>query len=308
MIYLKHSKEKVIQMRQMIFLWLSICLVNVAFASKQDDVESLCSKLAQKLSSVSYEECRTFDYDIYKIRSVRNHPLLMKEIKSTVKETVPKILFIGGIHGDEYSSVSATFKWLKILKEHHSGKYHWLFLPLVNPDGLLRKVSQRMNDRDIDLNRNFPPEGQASSSLKYWRTKAGKDPRKYPGKTPASEPETKAIMEIIKSFKPDVIVSVHAPYDLLDFDGEAFAPEKFGPLELKLLGTYPGSLGNYAWLRLNIPVITIELPNANVMPVDAEISDIWKDFVRWLKYDQPKIQQVQRVAVNQEDTRNSGIR
>lgn len=293
---------------RLIFFWLSIWLVTAAHADKADEVDSLCFRIAQKLSSIRYDECQAFDYDVYKIRSVRNTPLLMKELKGSVSEEVPKILFIGGIHGDEYSSVSATFKWLKILKEHHSGNYHWLFLPLVNPDGLLRKKSQRMNDRDIDLNRNFPPDGQFSASLKYWRAKTGKDPRKYPGKTPGSEPETKAIMEIIKTFKPDVIVSVHAPYDLLDFDGEAFAPDKFGPLELKLLGTYPGSLGNYAWLKLNIPVITIELPSAEVMPADVEISNIWKDFVRWLKYDQPKIQQFQRVAVNQEDPRNSGIR
>lgn len=287
-----------IQKWRLILCFFTLIHLPWSSASASDDVATLCKKISDKLSSVSYDECLSYDFEVYKIRSRRNTPLLMKEYKSTSNKTVPKILFLGGIHGDEYSSVSATFKWQKTLDEHHSGTYHWLFLPLVNPDGLLRSKSQRMNDHNVDLNRNFPPFGNATASMKYWKAKENKDPRRYPGPEPASEPETKAIMEIIKAFKPDVIVSVHAPYDLLDFDGEAFAPEKLGSLELKLLGTYPGSLGNYAWLTLNIPVITIELPSAETMPAESEVNDIWIDFVRWLKYEQPKMQQDQRVAVN----------
>lgn len=283
---------------RLIISLLGILSAQWVHADTSEDVSALCKKVADKLSSVSYDDCTSLGFETYKIRTRRNSPLLMKEYRASGNKSVPKVLFLGGIHGDEYSSVSATFKWQKTLNEHHSGAYHWLFLPLVNPDGLLRAKSQRMNDRNVDLNRNFPPYGNANASMKYWKTKENKDPRKYPGSEPVSEPETKAIMEIIKNFKPDVIVSVHAPYDLLDFDGEAFAPEKLGSLELKLLGTYPGSLGNYAWLTLNIPVITIELPSAETMPVEAEVNDIWMDFVRWLKYEQPKMQQDQRVAIN----------
>jgi len=50
-----------------------------------------------------------------------------------------------------------------------------------------------------------------------------------------------------------------------------------------LLGTYPGSLGNYAGINLNIPVITLELPHSWVMPSEAETSKIWEDIVSWLK-------------------------
>lgn len=276
-----------------LIFWASLLLAFSVKAESSDKVAALCEKIAQKLHSVELEECHSFHFETYTMPSVRKTPLLMKEFKGTADKNVPKILFIAGIHGDEFSSVSATFKWLKILEEHHSGKFHWLFMPLVNPDGMLRKSAQRMNEHNVDLNRNFPPDGGEKASLHYWQTKAAKDPRRFPGETPVSEPETKAIMEIIANFKPDVIVSVHAPYDLLDFDGDAFAPEKFGPLNLKLLGTYPGSLGNYAWLKLNIPVITLELPNAGIMPSKADIIDIWEDLVFWLKHDQPKIKSAQ---------------
>ncbi|NOT85607.1 MAG: DUF2817 domain-containing protein [Methylococcaceae bacterium] len=276
-----------------LMFWASFMFSVAANADKTEDVAHLCQKITQKLHSVNLEECQSFDFDTHKISSVLNMPLLMKEFKGVMDHDVPKVLFIAGIHGDEYSSVSATFKWLKILEENHADKFHWLFLPLANPDGLLRKNAQRMNANNVDLNRNFPPEGGESASLDYWKVKTAKDPRRFPGLLPVSEPETKAIMDIIDDFKPEVIVSVHAPYDLLDFDGEAYAPEKFGPLDLKLLGTYPGSLGNYAWVRLNIPVITLELPHAGIMPKNSEIRDIWEDLVFWLKNEHPKIKSAQ---------------
>ena len=37
--------------------------------------------------------------------------------------TLGRVLLIGGIHGDEYSSVTIVFKWLSILDRHHSHAY-----------------------------------------------------------------------------------------------------------------------------------------------------------------------------------------
>jgi hypothetical protein len=55
------------------------------------------------------------------------------------------------------------------------------------------------------------------------------------------------------------------------------------------LGTYPGSLGNYAGIDLGLPVVTVELAAAGIMPSDGEISDMWIDLVRWLSSEMPKI-------------------
>jgi len=86
----------------------------------------------------------------------------------------------------------------------------------------------------------------------------------------------------IESYKPDVIVSVHAPYHLLDYDGPPEAPEQIGELHLHLLGVYPGSLGNYAGINLGIPVVTMELPSAGIMPSDEQIVSMWVDLLQWL--------------------------
>ena len=48
------------------------------------------------------------------------------------------------------------------------------------------------------------------------------------------------------------------------------------------MGTYPGSLGNYAGVYLGVPVVTLELPHAGIMPSRNQISRLWTDLVRWL--------------------------
>jgi hypothetical protein len=93
---------------------------------------------------------------------------------------------------------------------------------------------------------------------------------------------------VIDDFKPDVIIAIHAPHRLVDFDGTLKAPQKLGKLQLRLLGTYPGSLGNYAGVDLDIPVVTVELASAGIMPTDKEVSRMWVDIVKWLRKEVPK--------------------
>lgn len=201
------------------------------------------------------------------------------------KKPQARILVIGGTHADELTSVSTTFKWLEKLSKHHSGLFHWHVIPLMNPDGLLKKSATRTNHNGVDLNRNMPSDDWHANALEYWQTKSGKNPRRYPGETPSSEPETQWLVDEINIFKPDAIISIHAPYGVVDFDSLLLntAPKSLGKLHLNLLGTYPGSLGNYAGINRNIPVITVELPHAWVMPSESEVTQIWQDIVSWLK-------------------------
>ncbi|MDP2285575.1 MAG: M14 family zinc carboxypeptidase, partial [Pseudohongiella sp.] len=199
-----------------------------------------------------------------------------------LSEPVSRILIMGGIHGDEYSSISIMFKWMNLLASNQDSDFHWRFLPLANPDGLLDGEATRQNANGVDLNRNFPSGDWERTALESWRVTTGSNPRRFPGHSPASEPETQWILQQIEEFKPVVIVSVHAPHALLDFDGPVEAPHKIGHLHLHQLGVYPGSLGNYGGLDLGIPVITLELPSAGIMPSKAEIENMWVDLNNWL--------------------------
>ncbi|MDH5425170.1 MAG: M14 family zinc carboxypeptidase [Gammaproteobacteria bacterium] len=247
-------------------------------------IVSSCQDISNKLGSVHLESCLSHKLDDSGYRSRLNKPLLIKEYPP-LGQRIPqaKILLLGGIHGDEYSSVSIVFKWLSTLDKYHSGLFHWKIIPLLNPDGLLRKPSHRTNGNGVDLNRNFSPGSNKQASLDYWVKRTRKDSRRYPGPAPVSEPETQWLEKLINDFNPDVIIAVHAPFGILDFDGPHQAPKHLGSLHLKLLGTYPGSLGNYAGIQLGKPVITIELPHAGIMPSKQHVSGIWTDLVRWLK-------------------------
>lgn len=44
---------------------------------------------------------------------------------------------------------------------------------------------------------------------------------------------------------------------------EKLRPGASDTLYKNLMGTYPGSLGNYAGIYLGVPVITLELPHAD---------------------------------------------
>ena len=61
------------------------------------------------------------------------------------------------------------------------------------------------------------------------------------------------------------------------------------------MGTYPGSLGRYAGIHLGMPVITIELPSAGIMPSREDQRRMWVDLVSWLRENVPK-QEPTRVA------------
>lgn len=251
--------------------------------SRLSDVRDLCAEIGNKLGSVSVSDCQSQGLVASGQRSVLGRPLAVKEYAPIPpKQPLGRILVVGGIHGDEYSSVSVVFKWMEILNRHHSGLFHWRFVPLSNPDGLLREASQRQNENGVDLNRNFPTADWARLAHEYWGARTGRDPRRYPGPTPASEPEVRYLVQEIQTFQPDIIISMHAPYGLVDHDGPPKAPEYLGNLTLRRLGVFPGSLGNYGGVDLNMPVVTVELDHAGIMPSGGEISRMWTDLVRWL--------------------------
>ncbi len=260
-----------------------------------DTVADLCDKIGNTLGSVSVDQCNRQGFVDTKGRSVKQYPLVIKEYAPVDgRQPLGRVLIMGGIHGDEYSSVSLMFRWLEKLNQHHSGLFHWQVVPLMNPDGLLQKPkATRQNSNGVDLNRNFPTPDWYDLALSYWKDRTYKNPRRYPGPMANSEPETRWFIERIKSFQPDAIVAVHAPHHLVDFDGPHNPPIKLGKLQLRRLGTYPGSLGNYGGSALEIPVVTVELSSAGIMPSDREISRMWVDLVRWLRSEVPK----QRAAV-----------
>ncbi|SNS18826.1 Zinc carboxypeptidase [Noviherbaspirillum humi] len=263
------------------------CTVQAAPAAPaQPAVAEWCRKLTPRLPTVSEATCQASRLAPTGSRSVQGVPILARRVAAAGKpgrDGPLRVLLVGGIHGDELTASAVVFQWMQWLQQPPAPQFQWNIVPVLNPDGMLAAKPQRMNANGVELNRNFPTPNWDKEAPRYWSRVTGSDPRRFPGKTPLSEPESRWLNEEIMRFKPHVIVSVHAPFGVLDFDGPAKAPNRFGRLLFNRVGVYPGSLGNYGGVHKNVPVVTIELANAQAMPTQEEARRIWLDMLAWIE-------------------------
>ncbi len=181
------------------------------------------------------------------------------------------VLIIGVFHGDEPQGKFLIEKYL--LKEKKSSV---LFIPCLNPDGMQNNT--RTNSNGVDLNRNFPTKNWGEDT-----SAAGDNPENYyAGSSPASEIETKFLVEIIDEYKPKLVLTLHAPYKIVNFDGPAEdISQKISdiigyPVEPSIGYPTPGSFGTYCGVERNIPTITLELDEE--IPVEQLIKPVFEIF------------------------------
>src|SRR5579871_1528192 len=121
------------------------------------------------------------------------------ELYSSADKSRAPLLMIGGVHGDEPEGVRLATDLLDWLHKNHKKLRPWILIPCLNVDGY--KKNERTNGAGVDLNRNFPSPDWSSEHSK---------PRYFPGSTPGSEPEVKAVVQLIQERKPDLIVHFHS--------------------------------------------------------------------------------------------------
>jgi len=186
------------------------------------------------------------------------YSVLHRSITATEYGAGPEVtLVLGGMEGDE-SAGSYVVQRLEAYLDRHDGleaSATAVLVPQVNPDGLARDT--RVNARGVDINRNFPTAD--------WHSHPAA-PRFTPGPQPASEPETRIVIQLISRLHPCQIITIHAPFHQLNIDGPAMAlariMQRFDHYRITTYIGYPtpGSLGTYAGKERHIPVVTLELP------------------------------------------------
>jgi murein peptide amidase A len=238
-----------------------------------------CDEFYARLPNVSWALCEAAQLQPSSGKSVKGRIIYTRDVEPD--DARLRVLVIGGMHGDELSSASVALHWIR-LAQAAPASTHWRFVPALNPDGLFGQPSRRVNANGVDLNRNFPTPDWDRDAVNYWEQRTRKDPRRWPGKRPLSEPESQFLHEEMQRFKPNLIVSIHAPYGVLDFDGPIEPPRKLGRLSLNQVGIFPGSLGNYGGVHKGMPVVTIELPSALLTPRNVEIERMWRDLHQWM--------------------------
>jgi len=165
----------------------------------------------------------------------------------------PPIVLFGAIHGDEPASQLMLERLADELVERPPGRDTWI-VPCLNVDGLI--AGTRDNANGVDLNRNF--------ASKSWGEQ--RRPGYHPGNAPEDQPETQALVQLIAQSGAERLVSVHATYRMVNWDGtgEALAramAERCGyPAEPDMGYPCPGSFGTKYGVELGLEVVTLESP------------------------------------------------
>jgi len=280
------------QISKYLFLILFISLK--AFANQANppasqvltqDILKFCDKLEKKFTQYNWgkPQCENFKWN-----HVRNSNLGTPLIWTVFGEenspaATNTTIVLCGVHGDEITPVKFCWDLMNELKNHHTFKDKLVVVvPLVAPDSFFKTSPSRTNGRGIDVNRNFPTKDWHNEAIKRWKHAHKSDLRKNPGKKPASEQETIFQMNLILRYKPNKVISVHAPLTLLDYDGPTWTAkngksakhlleqmsEKSSGYKISSYPVFPGSLGNWAGKEKHIPTYTLELPNSNNLQTD----------------------------------------
>lgn len=181
------------------------------------------------------------------------------------------VLVIGVVHGDE---PQGEYLINKYLESHFNSQL--AFIPILNPDG--KQAGTRVNANGVDLNRNFPTKNWVLSEKNEF----------FGGEFPASEVETKFLIDIIEDLKPSLILTLHAPFKVVNYDGNARnIAKKISeiikyPVEENIGYPTPGSFGTWAGVERNISTITLELdeeiPIAELEKPVFEIFEMLENF------------------------------
>jgi protein MpaA len=103
-----------------------------------------------------------------------------------------RVLVVGDVHGNEPAGEAIV---ARLKRAKPDGVVHYL-VRTGNPDG--RVLRTRQNARRVDLNRNFP-----------WRWRPGARGTYYPGPKAGSEPETRALMRLVRRVRPQLAIYYH---------------------------------------------------------------------------------------------------
>jgi protein MpaA len=132
--------------------------------------------------------------------SVRGRDLIVRRTGS--KDAKVEVMVFGVIHGNETAGKPVIER---LRGDRPPAPIELWTVMELNPDGVAAHT--RQNAHGVDLNRNFPQR---------WKRQGSAGDTYYSGPSPASEPETRAAMRLIKKVRPDVTIWYHQQMNLVD--------------------------------------------------------------------------------------------
>lgn len=201
--------------------------------------------------------------------------------------TGPKlIVFIGGTHGDEKSSIVTLQAWAEELEQKYDTIPNFVtvvVIPVLNPDGSAR--SRRINDNNVDLNRNFPSNNWSSTAYLPGNVLL----ENGGGTQPLSEPESATLATYIQSARPDLILTYHASGSVVIANDSGNSHSLAGSYSAKSgflssssahedgIFSYPttGEFETWAHDKLDIPTLLIELRSLSNNELRTQSTAMW---------------------------------
>lgn len=196
------------------------------------------------------------------------------------------ILVVGGMHGDEKSSVRTLTSFVDDLEQYYSAipsDKTVIVIPNTNPDGF--SASTRTNSNNVDLNRNFPTFNWTSGVYM---------PRNVflelgGGSSPLSEPESSALANYTSRISPRLVLTFHATgravfandagdsKALADIYAERSGFSSFSNSGSDTFFSYP-TTGEYEdWIRdkLGLPALLVELASVGNNEFPRQKPALW---------------------------------
>jgi predicted deacylase len=221
----------------------------------------------------------------------------------TYGSSTTRLVFVGGIHGGyEWNSVLLAYKFIDYLSATSTiipANLSITVIPSANPDGVFKVIGKegrfsvidvggitkeasavgRFNAHQVDLNRNFGCNWQATST---WQSKIVSA-----GTNVFSEPEALAIRDFVSKNKPTAMIFWHSQSNAV------YASQCNNgvlPATINLMNTYAiaadypavKSFDSYAitgavedWLAsVGVPAITVELKTHEAVEWDKNLAGI----------------------------------
>lgn len=189
-------------------------------------------------------------------------------------------LVLAATHGNESETTVALSAALRTVA---AGELRCAAVLTLNPDGML--LGTRGNGAGVDINRNFPASDWQDGIVRSrWSSRTSQVVELSRGATPASEPETRALIGLVDRLAPPWILSVHAPIGALlepapSALGDALAARTGLPRLARV--NYPTSGVLDAWAtERGITCVTLELPRITHDEAVVRYAPILADLLR----------------------------
>jgi murein peptide amidase A len=162
--------------------------------------------------------------------SVQGRPITVTRVGEA--DATRRILVVGCIHGNEPAGRDIV---AELRRASPAAGTQLLLVRDMNPDGFAH--DERANARGVDLNRNSP-EHWAGAGVRPW-----------------SEPEARAIRDLILREQPTLSLYYHQPFGLVDVPegGRPQAARRYAELTglpLRRLSRRPGSISRWQNVRI----------------------------------------------------------